>query len=143
MPTSACSASRARATSSSTSSTARRAWKARRWPRPSGNLSRASARSTACTSSTSSSSIIGCRRSTSRAAARRIAFGTDRNKQLAANFVGGITADGGTDRFAALKAALAFRPDVIFFLTDADDPMSASELAEIDRRVNERGRRSA
>lgn len=64
---------------------------------------------------------------------RRIAFGTERNKKLAANFVGGITADGGTDRFAALKQSLAFQPDVVFFLTDADDPMSASEMAEIER----------
>jgi hypothetical protein len=63
---------------------------------------------------------------------KRIAFGSDRNKQLAANFVGGITADGGTDRFSALKAALVFRPDVIFFLTDADDPMSTSELSDIE-----------
>jgi hypothetical protein len=67
----------------------------------------------------------------------RIAFATDRNKQLAANFVGGITADGGTDRVVALREAIAYSPDVIFFLTDADDPMSASELAEI-ARVNRR-----
>jgi hypothetical protein len=64
---------------------------------------------------------------------RRIAFATDRNKQLAANFVGGISSDGGTDRLTALKEAIAFAPDVIFFLTDADDPMTPSELAEIDR----------
>lgn len=64
---------------------------------------------------------------------RRIAFASDRNKKLAANFIGGITADGGTDRFAALKQALALRPDVVFFLTDADDPMSGSELADIGR----------
>jgi hypothetical protein len=68
---------------------------------------------------------------------RRIAFATDRNKQLAANFVGGVTADGGTDRMNALREAIAFTPDVIFFLTDADDPMSASELAEIVR-INRR-----
>src|SRR4029078_5548354 len=64
---------------------------------------------------------------------RRIAFGTDRNKKLAANSVGGITADGGTDRFAALRDAVALTPDVIFFLTDADDPMSPTEIAEIER----------
>jgi hypothetical protein len=63
----------------------------------------------------------------------RDAFATDRNKQLAANFVGGITADGGTDRMAALRAAIGCSPDVIFFLSDADDPMSASELAELAR----------
>jgi hypothetical protein len=72
---------------------------------------------------------------------RRIAFATDRNKQLAANFVGGITADGGTDRLAALKLAVQMQPDVIFFLTDADDPMPASELAEIER-LNRRARAS-
>jgi hypothetical protein len=64
---------------------------------------------------------------------RRIAFATDRNKQLAANFVGGVVADGGTDRLIALREALSFSPDVIFFLTDADDPMSPSELADISR----------
>lgn len=64
---------------------------------------------------------------------RRIAFATDRNKHLASNFVGNITADGGTDRLTALKQAIHFAPDVIFFLTDADDPMSAGELADIAR----------
>jgi hypothetical protein len=64
---------------------------------------------------------------------RRIAFASDRNKQLAANFVGGIVADGGTDRLLALREALAYAPDVIFFLTDADDPMPPSELTDIAR----------
>jgi hypothetical protein len=68
---------------------------------------------------------------------RRIAFATDRNKKLAARFVGGVTADGGTDRLPALRAAIAMNPDVIFFLTDADDPMPTSELAEI-AELNER-----
>jgi hypothetical protein len=70
---------------------------------------------------------------------RRITFATDRNKQLAANFVGGITADGGTDRLGALREAIGFAPDVIFFLTDADDRMSADELEEISR-TNRRAR---
>jgi hypothetical protein len=70
---------------------------------------------------------------------RRIAFATDRNKQLAAKFVGGIVADGGTDRLTALKSAIALAPDVVFFLTDADDPMSPGELAEI-ARLNSRAR---
>jgi hypothetical protein len=64
---------------------------------------------------------------------KRIAFASDRNKQLAANFIGGITADGGTDRTIALRDALSLSPNVIFFLSDADDPMSASELAEVTR----------
>jgi len=44
-----------------------------------------------------------------------------------------MTANGGTDRLVALREAINFAPDVIFFLTDADDPMSPSELAEIAR----------
>ena len=48
--------------------------------------------------------------------------------------VGGITADGGTDRLAALQKAIAFRPDVIFFLTDEDWAMSAAELQRVTRR---------
>ena len=38
---------------------------------------------------------------------------------------------------AALREAIAMSPDVLFFLTDADDPMSDSELAEITR-LNQR-----
>jgi hypothetical protein len=70
---------------------------------------------------------------------RRIAFATERNKQQAANFVDGIVADGGTDRFAALKAALGFAPDVVFFLSDADDPMPESELYDINRDAERAG----
>jgi hypothetical protein len=62
---------------------------------------------------------------------QRMESASDRNKQLAANFVGGITADGGTDRLTALREAIGLAPDVIFFLTDADDPMTSSELADI------------
>jgi Ca-activated chloride channel family protein len=64
----------------------------------------------------------------------RIPFATDRTKELAARFVGGITASGGTDRYAALWAAVGMRPDVIFFLTDADNPMTAAELERVRRR---------
>jgi hypothetical protein len=68
---------------------------------------------------------------------RRIAFGTDRNKELAGRFIKTVAADGGTARFPALKHALALQPNVIFFLTDADDPMTSKEVAEIIR-INER-----
>ena len=69
--------------------------------------------------------------------ARRIAFATKRNKRLAGSFVNRIKADGGTERFAALKHVLTLRPDVIFFLSDADDEMSQREMADI-ARLNER-----
>lgn len=62
---------------------------------------------------------------------RRIAFGTDENKRRAAKFVLGVSADGGTERKGALEAALRFRPDVVFFLTDDDTPMTPAQLAEV------------
>jgi hypothetical protein len=62
----------------------------------------------------------------------RLAFGTEQNKRLAERFVGGITADGATQHEEALTMALRMRPDVIFFLTDADEPsLSAKQLARI------------
>lgn len=61
----------------------------------------------------------------------RVTFGTERNKKLAAEFVSAVKADGGTDRMSALKQALALQPDVIFFLSDADRPMSADELDKV------------
>jgi uncharacterized protein with von Willebrand factor type A (vWA) domain len=64
----------------------------------------------------------------------RTPFASDRTKQLAAQFVGGMTADGGTDRFTALMLAVGMRPDVLFFLTDADDPMSQGELDRVRRK---------
>ena len=66
----------------------------------------------------------------------RLLYATDRNKELAARFVRGITADGGTHHEDALLAAVALRPDVIFFLTDADEPrLWPSQLERIRRRA--------
>jgi hypothetical protein len=63
-------------------------------------------------------------------------FGNDQGKKLAEQFVGGIYADGGTRHLEALKLALRMAPDVIFFLTDADEPqLKRHELDEI-RRLN-------
>ena len=68
----------------------------------------------------------------------RIAFGTDRNKELAARWVGSITADGGTDRVGALSRAIGLRADIIFFLTDDDTPMSETDLNQLRRRNRNR-----
>ncbi len=57
----------------------------------------------------------------------QLAFGTDRNKELARRFIGSITADGATRHEEALRLAIRMRPDVIFFLTDADEPRLSSE----------------
>jgi hypothetical protein len=67
----------------------------------------------------------------------RLAFGTAQNKRLAERFVMGITADGATEHEEAILLALAMDPDVIFFLTDADEPsLSPRQLAHIARRNN-------
>ncbi|HEY5313686.1 MAG TPA: VWA domain-containing protein [Pirellulales bacterium] len=67
--------------------------------------------------------------------AGRLVFATDQNKQQARHFVEGIKAGGGTDHQAALDMALNLNPDVIFFLTDADQPeMSPGQLARLRRR---------
>jgi hypothetical protein len=65
----------------------------------------------------------------------RMVWATDDNKQLAAHFVDGITADGGTDHMGALTAALRMGPDVIFLLTDGEqqDDLSVDDLKRIDR----------
>jgi hypothetical protein len=62
----------------------------------------------------------------------RLAFATDENKQRATRFVQSISAQGGTDHEQALRLAIGMRPDVIFFLTDADDPkLTAAQLEKI------------
>jgi hypothetical protein len=62
----------------------------------------------------------------------RLVFGNDQNKNLARKFVGSITASGATRHLEALELALRMGPDVIFFLTDADEPrMTPKELAGI------------
>ncbi len=67
----------------------------------------------------------------------RLVFATEQNKQAAARFLSTITADGGTQHEAALSAAIKLRPDVIFFLTDADDPkLYPAQLQRIHRMAN-------
>ncbi len=64
----------------------------------------------------------------------RLAFATEKNKERAIRFIESIQADGGTEHEDALKAAIRLKPDVIFFLTDADDPkLSPSQLEKIQR----------
>lgn len=66
----------------------------------------------------------------------KLAFATEQNKRNARRFIGGITAGGGTNHVAALMLAIKLKPDVIFFLTDADDPqLSAGQLYDINRRA--------
>ena len=66
----------------------------------------------------------------------KLCFATQQNKTLAAKFIGSITADGGTQHEEALLVAIKMQPDVIFFLTDADEPkLWPGQLAKIRRRA--------
>ena len=66
----------------------------------------------------------------------RMWWGNQRGKTLAKRFVRAISAVGGTEHVAALQMALRLKPDVIFFLTDANEPrLSQRELDRL-RRIN-------
>jgi hypothetical protein len=66
----------------------------------------------------------------------KLFFANGRNKREAEKFIRGITALGGTQHEDALKLAIRLKPDVIFFLTDADRPILwPGQLAEIKRRA--------
>lgn len=65
----------------------------------------------------------------------RLAFGTDQNKAEARRFIGTIESDGGTAHEDALMMAIRLHPDVIFLLTDADDPkLTSRDLERLERR---------
>lgn len=67
---------------------------------------------------------------------QQLLWGDSPSKSLAERFVGGVLANGGTRHMEALSIALGMQPDVIFFLTDADEPqLTTEELAKI-RRLN-------
>jgi len=64
----------------------------------------------------------------------KLAFATERNKEEVQRFLDSIKAAGGTNHEAALHMATALKPDVIFFLTDGDDPkLTPEELDKIER----------
>ena len=69
-------------------------------------------------------------------ASGRLAFATEENKQRVERFLDTITADGGTDHEEALRLAIRLHPDVIFFLTDGDDPkLTPAQVEKISRRA--------
>ena len=66
----------------------------------------------------------------------RLAFATEENKQRVVRFLDSIVAEGGTDHEEALRLAIRLHPDVIFFLTDGDDPkLTPAQLEKINRRA--------
>ncbi|HEX7449045.1 MAG TPA: hypothetical protein VF306_15940 [Pirellulales bacterium] len=63
-----------------------------------------------------------------------LVFADEWAKGQARKHVQGITASGGTDHFLALQAGLKLHPDVIFFLTDADQPgLTRPQLERLNR----------
>src|SRR5690606_3679024 len=61
-------------------------------------------------------------------------FGTDSQRLDAVRQLGQIQPTGGTDHFPALQQALQLAPDVVFFLTDGQEPpLSAKELNTLNR----------
>jgi hypothetical protein len=70
----------------------------------------------------------------------QLVFGDTQGKRLAEQFIAGVRADGGTRHLDALLQALQLRPDVIFFLTDADEP----RLSDVElRKIYDRNRGTA
>jgi len=65
----------------------------------------------------------------------KLLYGNNINREQAVDFVESIEPSGQTNHIAALKIALNMKPDVIFFLTDADEPqLTTDELAFITKR---------
>ncbi len=65
--------------------------------------------------------------------ANRMIFATKSNIIGAERFLSSIIAMGGTDHKTALSHALRQRPDVIFFLTDADENETTLNSADLER----------
>lgn len=66
----------------------------------------------------------------------QLLFANDRDKELAERFIRGIVASGGTEHLVPLKMALRLNPDVIFFLTDANEPALRDSELESIRNMN-------
>lgn len=64
----------------------------------------------------------------------RLYFATEINRTLAKQQISGIQPDHGTQHLPAIKMALKLGPEVIYLLTDADEPeLSSAERKEIDK----------
>jgi hypothetical protein len=64
----------------------------------------------------------------------KLVFATEQNKQVVRKYLDSIEAFGGTDHEAALRMAAGLKPDVIFLLTDGDEPKpTAQEMEKIER----------
>lgn len=65
----------------------------------------------------------------------RLAFANRASKDRAVRFIESIVADGNTRHDEAMKLAIKLRPDVIFFLTDGDEPKLTRRDLDTIRRM--------
>lgn len=64
---------------------------------------------------------------------------TESYRSLAAQFINTQQGSGGTNHMPALQLALSFRPDVVFFLTDGDQPrLEPGEIEQLARECKDR-----
>jgi hypothetical protein len=70
----------------------------------------------------------------------RLLFAKDTEKARATQFIRGMIANGGTEHLPALKGGLSFAPDVLFFMTDAEEPrLNQAQLADLQERAAQSG----
>jgi hypothetical protein len=67
---------------------------------------------------------------------QRMMFADENGKRQAESYIAGIQASGATDHVQALMLALRSGPEVIFFLTDADEPQLTAKELETIRQKN-------
>ena len=66
--------------------------------------------------------------------------GSDENKKMAIGYVRRMVPDGGTVHLSAIRMGLGMAPDVIYFLTDADEPgVSGREMDDLVERAARNG----
>ncbi len=69
-----------------------------------------------------------------------IFWGTDAQRLDAVGQINAVTSDGATQHMPALLKALELNPDVVFFLTDGDEPPLTKGDLELIKRRNRRAR---
>lgn len=68
---------------------------------------------------------------------RRLLPASEENKHKLVTFVKELVAYGATEHYFALSSALQMNPDVIYFMTDGEDPLlTLSQIAELGNRGN-------
>ncbi|MCU0711450.1 MAG: hypothetical protein MUC43_05290 [Pirellula sp.] len=71
-----------------------------------------------------------------RGVSNRMHFAKEADKKRAKQFIRAMIANGGTEHLSALRMGLSFGPDVLFFMTDADEPrLIDAQLQDLQERA--------